>query len=116
MYLRSAPISYPLIALTQMCNYLVAAKLTNVGPSELAGLANTAIGHSQGIASAVVVAWSDNDADFQTKAVQMIRFMFWHGARVQQVYAAKVALALDKESQPNKGSKSSGIEPPVTPM
>lgn len=89
-YLRSAPISYPLIALTQLCNYMAAIKSTNTSLSDMADLVDTAIGHSQGIASAVVVAWSNGGGDFETKATQMIRLMFWHGVRVQQVYRAKI--------------------------
>ena len=90
-YLRSAPVSYPLIALTQLVNYVVALGAMGTSQNEMVSLLRGATGHSQGIASAVAVAWSEDESALLRKAVLVIRYLFWHGLRMQLVYDGEMA-------------------------
>ena len=66
-YLASVPISFPLIGLTQLVQYLVVclvANLTVLTPGELRSRISGATGHSQGIMSAVVIAASGTFEEF----------------------------------------------------
>ena len=85
-YLRSAPISYPLIALTQLANYVAALGAARCGQGEMGALLRGAAGHSQGVAAAVTVAWAEDDEALLGKSVLMVRYLFWHGFRMQQVF------------------------------
>jgi malonyl CoA-acyl carrier protein transacylase len=109
-YLRSAPISYPLIALTQMTNYLIALQCTGCSASEMRSLLKGAAGHSQGVVSALLVAWAADEADLISKAGKIIQYLFWHGARTQQVYnaqASKIAAPEAGKSTPLSTASSS---------
>lgn len=46
-------------------------------------------GHSQGVVCAVVVALAKSEAQFSAMALKFLKYMFWHGVRVQQVYPSK---------------------------
>ena len=100
-YLRSAPISYPLIALTQLCSYVAALSGAGCEQGEMGQLLKGAAGHSQGVAAAVTVAWAEDDAALQRKAVLMVRYLFWHGFRMQQVF---------EEAQLSHAARASGGE------
>lgn len=84
-YLRSAPISYPLIGLTQLVNYAATLERLGASPGEFRGRLKGATGHSQGVTSAVVVSVSRNEAEFVQNGRDMVEYLFWHGTRMQQV-------------------------------
>jgi fatty acid synthase subunit beta len=90
-YLQSAPVSYPLIALTQITNYLVSLQCTGCSVSEMRALLKGAAGHSQGVVSALLIAWAADEADLVSKAGQIIRYLFWHGTRTQQAYNNQIS-------------------------
>jgi hypothetical protein len=54
----SIPISFPLIGLTQLVQYLVVCHVANLTPGKFHSRLSGATGHSQGIVSAVVIAAS----------------------------------------------------------
>lgn len=84
-YLRSAPVSYPLIGLTQLANYAATLDRLEATPGDFRGRLKGATGHSQGVASAVVVACSRNEEELVQNARDMVEYLFWHGTRMQQV-------------------------------
>ncbi|KAM0752633.1 fatty acid synthase [Meredithblackwellia eburnea MCA 4105] len=55
-YLASCAVSLPLIGLTQLAQYVVYGKGSNLGPKELGQTFKGATGHSQGVISACVIA------------------------------------------------------------
>lgn len=57
-YLASCAVSLPLIGLTQLAQYVVFGKGSQMGPAELGSLFRGATGHSQGVISACVIAAS----------------------------------------------------------
>ena len=54
-YLASCAVSLPLIGLTQLAQYVVYGKGSNLGPHELGAKFKGATGHSQGVISACVI-------------------------------------------------------------
>ena len=56
--------------------------------AEMGSVLRGATGHSQGVASAVVVSWAEDDGALLRKSVLVIRYLFWHGLRMQLVYDA----------------------------
>jgi fatty acid synthase subunit alpha, fungi type len=60
-YFASAPVSFPLIGLSQFTQYLVAARVSGLSPAELAARFSGASGHSQGLVTAVTM-FSSKDA------------------------------------------------------
>ena len=87
-YLRSAPISYPLVFLTQIANYLAAIDACDTSHSALTKSFKCATGHSQGIVAAVVLASSGDGVSLHAKSLKGVRYMFWHGVRVGQTFSA----------------------------
>ena len=57
-YLMSAPISFPMIGITQLCNFYAFAIASGQNVGSLVEKLHSATGHSQGIVSAVAVACS----------------------------------------------------------
>lgn len=55
-YLASCAVSLPLIGLTQLAQYVVLGKGSDLGPHEFGAKFNGATGHSQGVISAAVIA------------------------------------------------------------
>jgi hypothetical protein len=72
-YLASVPISFPLIGLTQLVQYLVVRCVANLTPGELPSRISGATGHSQGIVSAVVIASSGTFEEFADNSQKAIK-------------------------------------------
>lgn len=89
-YLRSAPVSYPLIGLTQLANYADTLDRLNVSPGDFRARLKGTTGHSQGVVSAVVIASSGTREEFVKRGCEMVEYLFWHGARMQQVANSEV--------------------------
>jgi malonyl CoA-acyl carrier protein transacylase len=82
-YLFKAPVSYPLITLTQLAQaQAVAAELGYTSPTDLPFAAG--FGHSSGVVSAAVVSLAKSADEFQKLAVQTVLLMAYHGLRCQQ--------------------------------
>jgi fatty acid synthase subunit beta len=82
-YLSKAPISYPLITLTQLAQaQVVAVELGHTSPTDLPF--TEGFGHSSGVVSAAVVALAKSADEFCKLAVQTVLMMAYHGLRCQQ--------------------------------
>ena len=84
--LASAPVSYPLIFVTQIANYmntLDAIGFTHEVASKT--LFGAASGHSQGILAAAVVAKSADDDALLANSVAMARYALRHGCACQRI-------------------------------
>ncbi|RLN89483.1 hypothetical protein BBJ28_00024947, partial [Nothophytophthora sp. Chile5] len=78
--------SAPMLMLTQCANYLNFLETTGVSHESMVKNATTAVGHSQGIASAVVFSAAKTADEFHELAVSFLRYMFWQGLRAQETY------------------------------
>jgi fatty acid synthase subunit alpha len=85
-YLASVPVSSPLIGLTQIVQYLVVCRVSNLTPAELRSRIAGATGHSQGLVSAVAIAASDTFQSFTDNARKAIKWLFFSGLRGQQAF------------------------------
>lgn len=85
-YLATVPISFPLIGLTQLVQYLIACKVLGVTPGELREHISGTTGHSQGIVSAVAIAASSSFEDFTQNASKALRWLFFSGLRGQEAF------------------------------
>ena len=85
-YLASIPISFPLIGLTQLVQYLVSCHILNLTPGVLRSNLAGATGHSQGIVSAVAVASSSTFAEFTQNTSKALKWLFYSGLRGQQAF------------------------------
>lgn len=85
-YLSSVPVSFPLIGLTQLVQYLVVCYVANFTPGELRGRLGGATGHSQGIVSAVAIATSSTFEAFTENTHKAIKWLFYCGLRGQQAF------------------------------
>ena len=70
-YLASASVSYPLVGLTQLAHYV--ATLAKLGKTHEEMVFKGATGHSQGVASAVVLASSATTEELNANALKMVR-------------------------------------------
>jgi fatty acid synthase subunit alpha, fungi type/fatty acid synthase subunit beta, fungi type len=85
-YLASVPISFPLIGLTQLTQYLVATRVANLTPGEMRSRFAGATGHSQGIVSAVVISTSATFDMFSENAEKALKWLFFCGLRGQESF------------------------------
>jgi fatty acid synthase subunit alpha len=85
-YFASIPISFPLIGLTQLVQYLVACHVLNLTPGELRSNLAGATGHSQGIVSAVAVATSSTFEELTENTRKALKWLFYSGLRGQQAF------------------------------
>lgn len=85
-YLASVPISFPLIGLTQLVQYLVALKVARITPEQLRSRLQGATGHSQGLISAVVIAASTTFQSYFENTKKALKWLFFSGLRGQQAF------------------------------
>jgi fatty acid synthase subunit alpha len=85
-YLASVPVSSPLIGLTQLVQYLVVCRMTNLTPGDLRDRIAGATGHSQGLVSAVAIAASATFESFTDNARKAVRWLFFSGLRGQEAF------------------------------
>ncbi|CEG41510.1 fatty acid synthase subunit [Plasmopara halstedii] len=78
--------SMPLLVLTQCANYLNFLETAGVSHESVVKHSTTAIGHSQGIVSAVIFSAAKTAEDIIDLGVSMLRYMFWQGLRTQETY------------------------------
>ncbi|QQK39827.1 Fatty acid synthase subunit beta, putative [Penicillium digitatum] len=83
-YLTCAPISFPLVGLSQFVQYAIACINLGLSPGEVRHVFAGAIGHSQGIVVAAFVAAADSWDSLCNAAQQAIKMLFWIGCRCQQ--------------------------------
>ena len=85
-YLVSAPVSLPLIGLTQLSHYVVLCKVLGSDPGYVREHMKGTTGHSQGIVTAAAIAASDSWETFEQRAAEAVAMLFWIGSRSQQAY------------------------------
>ncbi|KAF8577776.1 fatty acid synthase [Ramaria rubella] len=85
-YLASIPISFPLIGLTQLTQYLISTRVANLTPGEMRNLLGGATGHSQGIVSAVVISASATLDAFFENTEKALKWLFYSGLRGQESF------------------------------
>ncbi|KAI5360752.1 Putative Acyl transferase domain superfamily, maoC-like dehydratase domain, fatty acid synthase [Septoria linicola] len=85
-YLVSAPVSFPLIGLTQLAHYVVTCRVLGTHPGHVRDRFSGATGHSQGVVTAAAIAASSNWETFDKQARNALTILFWIGARSQQAY------------------------------
>jgi fatty acid synthase subunit alpha, fungi type len=85
-YLASIPISYPLIALTQLAQYLIVCRASNLTPGELRSRLSGTTGHSQGLGSAIAIAASTTPESFVENSAKMLKWSFYSALRGQEFF------------------------------
>ena len=85
-YLISAPVSFPLIGITQLAHYVLTTRLLGLDPGSMREHFCGSTGHSQGIVSAVCISASSSWSSFLDNARIAVELLFWIGCRSQQVY------------------------------
>lgn len=85
-YLISAPVSLPLIGLTQLAHYTVTCKALGKTPGEVRERLSGTTGHSQGVVTAAAIAAADSWESFDKLAKDALTMLFWIGTRSQQSY------------------------------
>lgn len=85
-YLASIPISFPLIGMTQLVQYLVSCRVLDNTPGEMRKRLAGATGHSQGIVSAVVASTSSSFEEYIENSKGAIRWLYYCGLRGQEAF------------------------------
>ncbi|KAF2791503.1 beta subunit of fatty acid synthase [Melanomma pulvis-pyrius CBS 109.77] len=85
-YLVSAPVSLPLIGLTQLAHYVVTCRVLGSHPGHIRSRLAGVTGHSQGVVTAAAIAQAKNWESFEYAANNAISILFWIGTRSQQAY------------------------------
>ncbi|KAJ9662568.1 beta subunit of fatty acid synthetase [Coniosporium apollinis] len=85
-YLVSAPVSLPLIGLTQLAHYVVVCRAMGTNPGRLRERMRGATGHSQGVVTAAAIAASSDWVTFDKHSRDALTILFWIGSRSQQAY------------------------------
>ncbi|KAF2147720.1 beta subunit of fatty acid synthase [Myriangium duriaei CBS 260.36] len=85
-YLVSAPVSLPLIGLTQLAHFVVTCRVLGTHPGHVRDRFSGTTGHSQGVVTAAAIAASKNWETFDKYSRDALTILFWIGARSQQAY------------------------------
>ncbi|KAF2019691.1 beta subunit of fatty acid synthase [Aaosphaeria arxii CBS 175.79] len=85
-YLVSAPVSLPLIGLTQLAHYVVTCRVLGSHPGHIRSRLAGVTGHSQGVVTAAAIAEAKDWQTFEVAAKNAISILFWIGTRSQQAY------------------------------
>ncbi|KAF0695022.1 hypothetical protein As57867_014085, partial [Aphanomyces stellatus] len=81
--LTSAPVSYPLIFISQVANYLGFLEAAKTTHENVLQKIRVGAGHSQGIVAALLLATATTQDELFSLAVKFVRYMFLHGVRAQ---------------------------------
>ncbi|GAM91484.1 hypothetical protein ANO11243_095350 [Dothideomycetidae sp. 11243] len=85
-YLVSAPVSLPLIGLTQLAHFVVTCRVLGTHPGHVRDMFSGTTGHSQGVVTAAAIAASKSWESFDKYSRDALTVLFWIGARSQQAY------------------------------
>ncbi|KAG2522184.1 hypothetical protein JM16_005912 [Phytophthora kernoviae] len=102
--LDRVPFSMPMLVLTQCANYLNFLETAGVTHESMVKSSATAVGHSQGVVSAVIFSAAKTVEEYVELSVSIIRYMFWQGLRVQETYQE----ALTQYKQDGKKIENAG--------
>jgi fatty acid synthase subunit beta len=109
-YLASVPVSFPLVGLTQLVQYLAACRSSNLTPGDMRKLLKGATGHSQGIVSAVAIAASECLDSFTENTTRALKWLFFCGLRGQEAFPV---LAIDPSLVKDSVGGGEGIPSPM---
>jgi fatty acid synthase subunit alpha, fungi type len=109
-YLASIPVSFPLIGLTQLVQYLAACRSSNMTPGGMRKLLKGATGHSQGIVSAVAIAASECLESFTENTTKALKWLFFCGLRGQEAFPV---LAIDPSLVKDSVEGGEGVPSPM---
>ncbi|KAF2422740.1 fatty acid synthase-like protein beta subunit [Tothia fuscella] len=85
-YLVSAPVSFPLIGLTQLAHYVVTCRVLGIHPGHVREYLSGTTGHSQGVITAAAIASAKDWPTFEKASKDALTTLFWIGARSQQAF------------------------------
>jgi len=85
-YLVSAPVSFPLIGLTQLAHFVVTCRVLGTHPGNVRDRLSGTTGHSQGVVTAAAIAASKSWETFDKASRDALSILFWIGSRSQQAY------------------------------
>ncbi|PNS15891.1 Fatty acid synthase subunit beta [Sphaceloma murrayae] len=85
-YLVSAPVSLPLIGLTQLSHFVVTCRVLGTHPGNVRDKFSGTTGHSQGVVTAAAIAASKDWQSFDKTSRDALTVLFWIGCRSQQAY------------------------------
>ncbi|KAK9458207.1 acyl transferase domain-containing protein [Dipodascopsis uninucleata] len=102
-YLVSAPVSLPLIGVTQLAHYAATCKILGKEPGELRSYLRGTTGHSQGIITAAAIAASSTWESFFEVSTKVLNVLFWIGCRSQQTYPRTSLAPLVIQDSQNEG-------------
>ena len=85
-YLASIPISFPLIGLAQLVQYIVAVKVNNLTLESFRALVHSATGHSQGIISTIILSMSTTEESFILNSIKASKWLFYTGLHGQEAF------------------------------
>ena len=77
--LGTAAFSFPIIGLIGLAHYCITAKILNKTPGDLRQILRGTSGHSQGIAVAACIAYSDSWKSFYENSKLFLELLFWTG-------------------------------------
>ncbi|ORX46933.1 hypothetical protein BCR36DRAFT_99854 [Piromyces finnis] len=86
-YLDSAPVSFPLIGIVQLVQYLILFRTFRKTPDWARRLFAGTTGHSQGLVTSVVIASSGTEEEYLENSKKAVSLLFLIGARSQQIFA-----------------------------
>ncbi|ORX65028.1 hypothetical protein BCR32DRAFT_212224 [Anaeromyces robustus] len=86
-YLDSAPVSFPLIGIVQLVQYLILFRTFRKTPDWARHLFAGTTGHSQGLVTSVVIASSGTEEEYLENSKKAVSLLFLIGARSQQKFA-----------------------------
>ena len=109
-YLASIPLSLPLIGVTQLAQYVVSCRITDLSPGEMRSLFKGATGHSQGIVSAVAVAASSTWENLDENILKAVRLLFYLGLRGQQGFPL---LSIEPQLVADAVANNEGVPSPM---
>nr|CCA25392.1 FAS2_PENPA Fatty acid synthase subunit alpha putati [Albugo laibachii Nc14]CCA25465.1 fatty acid synthase alphasubunit putative [Albugo laibachii Nc14] len=96
----NAVYSYPLIFITQMSNYFAFLERAELTHQAVLAQTECAIGHSQGVVSALVCALAADEVELLTIATEYVKYMFWHGLRTHEAWASIIPEIASKDATP----------------
>lgn len=85
-YLDSAPVSFPLIGIVQLVQYLILFRSFRKTPDWARRLFAGTTGHSQGLVTSVVIASSGTEEEYLENSKKAVSLLFLIGARSQQAF------------------------------
>eukprot|EP01099_Mayorella_cantabrigiensis_P004330 TRINITY_DN3256_c0_g1_i1.p1 TRINITY_DN3256_c0_g1~~TRINITY_DN3256_c0_g1_i1.p1 ORF type:complete len:264 (+),score=49.33 TRINITY_DN3256_c0_g1_i1:130-921(+) len=99
-YLYSAPISFPLVFLTQLCNYAVSLHRLGTTHSRFLSKLKGTTGHSQGVIAALALSISPTEDDLINNASLFARYLFWQGLRAQETLSFSLEGKVGDKGEP----------------